>query len=759
MPKSLVVFLGFCFSICFTSTSWSQLDFYETTFNGGVTVGGWSPEVFGTGTGNFSIYIEPGSSILVAYLVAGRLGPGDGNVTLNSFTYPLDLSNQITGPFSTLYGDPCGVHVVDVTNDIDPAITNYEISGGTPYQDFQLIVFYENPLLSSIVGAIFLNVVNLNTASSQWALNFDNAIVNADEVALSFFNSYQCDMASDSESITVNGTLLGNTGTQDSNSGWCTGTLGNFYYQNASIQALGDDDANQSVNAGDALSDVAALVPNGSTSIDVLFQHAGGNSDNHQWSIVAAFGSSCQAAIPTIVANNVCLGEETTFVEESGNPFANWSWNFGDQSSSSDQNTFHTYSSPGEYTVILSVTDQDGCINNISSTVIVYDQPQIQIALSGGCEGEPYILTASGAENYSWNPGNLSGNEIEVTLEEATIFDIYGTNEFGCESTIQFEAVPVPAMEVELSVLSNSTCEDPDSGSIEAILSGGLGPFNFEWSPSGTVTSLNSQLAAGTYFVTITDSRGCILVSEPVEIIQTGLPLVLISGPDVICSGETITLSASGADTYEWSTGEDGTSIEVSPSENTTYSVVGNNGSCENSDSISIEISEPSGWSINEEYLIELGQSIQLDGNLAGTYTWSPSDGLSCINCANPIASPTTTTLYTVIFEDALTGCISEHQVLINVEIVLLFIPNVVTLTQDGLNESFRIEGGPFRNPRLLIYNRWGNLLFETTDPLKGWNLKIDGEPAAGGTYYYIFSYESLSGNKSKEGFFTLLKD
>jgi gliding motility-associated-like protein len=81
-----------------------------------------------------------------------------------------------------------------------------------------------------------------------------------------------------------------------------------------------------------------------------------------------------------------------------------------------------------------------------------------------------------------------------------------------------------------------------------------------------------------------------------------------------------------------------------------------------------------------------------------------------------------------VVVEDSETGCVSEHLVLINVEVVTIFIPNIVTLTEDGLNEAFRIEGGPFRNPNLSIYNRWGNLLFETTDPLRGWNLKIDGK-------------------------------
>jgi gliding motility-associated-like protein len=185
--------------------------------------------------------------------------------------------------------------------------------------------------------------------------------------------------------------------------------------------------------------------------------------------------------------------------------------------------------------------------------------------------------------------------------------------------------------------------------------------------------------------------------------------------------------------------------------------VTGNNGLCENTTSFDVEVYTAANWNLSEEYLIELGQSIQLNGAINGTYTWTPSDGLSCTNCPNPVASPTSTTLYTVVVQDAETGCVSEHLVLINVEVITLFIPNVVTLTQDEFNETFSVLGGPFRNPTLTIYNRWGNLLYTTSDPLKGWNLKIDGERAAGGTYYYIFEYDSLSGRKKREGHFTLL--
>lgn len=735
----------------------AQLHFYEATFNGGVTSGGWSPEVFGTGTGSFDIYIEPGSTIQAAFIIAGRLGPGDGTVTLNGIDYGLSLLNQITGPFTTLYGDPSAVHVVDVTSDIDPAITNYQISGGTPYQDFQLVVFYDNPLLSVVTGAIFLNTVSLNVASSLWTLDFETPVINADDVAMCFFNSYQCDMGADAENITVNGTYIGTTGTQDSNSGWCTGTLGSFYYQNAAVTALGDDNVDQAVNAGEALSDAAALIPNGSDQVTVLFEHAGGNQDNHQWSIVTVYGSSCQAQAPEISATTVCLGESTSFDEMSGNTYSSWNWDFGDDSTSAEQNPEHTYATAGDYNVVLSVADAEGCFNALNVMVTVHPLPEITIGLTGGCDDDEYTLVASGAQSYVWNPGNFSTTEISVNLDISTTFQITGTSEFGCVSTLEYDAIPVEPLEVNLEILANPSCEDATSGSLSAEVQGGLEPFTYVWSPLGSSTEINSELSAGVYSVTVTDARGCSITSAPIELVQTGLPDVIISGPTFLCPGESITLTASGANTYEWSTGETGNSIEVSPDISTTYTVTGNNGLCENSASTEVEVYTASNWNLFEEYLIEFGQSIQLNASISGDYTWTPSDGLSCSDCPNPLASPSVTTLYSVVVEDSETGCVSEHLVLINVEVVTIFIPNIVTLTEDGLNEAFRIEGGPFRNPNLSIYNRWGNLLFETTDPLRGWNLKIDGERAPSGTYYYIYTYETLSGSKNREGHFTLI--
>jgi len=280
------------------STTFGQLKFFEDTYNGGVTVGGWSPTYSANGSGNFVTNVTAGSTIRAAYFIAGRLGnAANATVVLNGINYTFSAANQVTGPFTTLYGGPSGVHVIDVTADIIPAVNAYTLtlpaqpSTSNRYQDFQLVVYYDNAALPAVNAVLFLNTFNLNINTNTWTLNFAVPIDNSAPVALSFFNSYQCNTTTDCENITVNGTFIGATGLNDVNSGFCGGTLGNFWYESNALGALSDDNINQAVNVGDALSNSQAIIPNNSTVVTVIFDHCNGvGADNHQWTVNVAYG-------------------------------------------------------------------------------------------------------------------------------------------------------------------------------------------------------------------------------------------------------------------------------------------------------------------------------------------------------------------------------------------------------------------------------------------------------------------------------------
>jgi gliding motility-associated-like protein len=637
-------------------------------------------------------------------------------------------------------------------------VLNYTISGGTPYQDFQLVVFYENAGLGPVTGALFLNSADMGVAVANWTLNFDNPISNTGDVAMAFFNSYQCDAVTDAENITVNGTYIGTTGSQDINSGWCTGTLGNFYYQNATLTGLGDDNADQGVGGSEALSNAAALIPNGSTTVDVLFEHAGGGGDNHQWSIVTVFGSSCVAPTPNFAFTEVCIGEETTFTDSSVGAVSSILWNFDDGTTSTDVNPVHTYAAAGIYDVTLTVEDIDGCSDSFTQQINVFALPTLSIIQSEGCGGDPFTLTASGALDYVWEPGTLSGSVVNVLPDIETEYIATGTDSNGCVSTSNITVTPVDTLQVTAEWLTDSSCDNPTGGSAQAIVSGGEGPYEFLWSPIGGTNTTGTNMIAGNYTVQVTDALDCVVQSNSITIIQTGLPEVTISGPMEICPGEEIELIAEGATTYEWASGEITSSITIAPLATTTYSVIGNVGICSNSDSITVTVYDVNAWNGDTTFVVPFTTSILVELPSENLYTWSPSTFLSCSDCPNPMITPNETTLYSIISQDTTNGCIEESFVLVIVEFEDAFIPNAITLTNDDLNEVFKVYGGPFINPVMRIFNRWGIKVFETNDIEKGWNGGIDGYYTPDGVYVYQVEYDTDEGRKKLAGTVTIIR-
>ncbi|KJS06830.1 MAG: hypothetical protein VR77_03160, partial [Flavobacteriales bacterium BRH_c54] len=164
----------------------------------------------------------------------------------------------------------------------------------------------------------------------------------------------------------------------------------------------------------------------------------------------------------------------------------------------------------------------------------------------------------------------------------------------------------------------------------------------------------------------------------------------------------------------------------------------------------------------SNDTIIEACGSVQLNVNGGVSYLWSPSIGLSCTSCPNPIASPIITTSYVV--SSTTNGCSDNDTVIVVVEgSSPLIIPNVFTPNQDGVNDGFNFSGGCLNAVNKKIYNRWGQLLFESNQIAEEWNGRMtSGEEAPEGTYFYIFTISLIEdGNeitKIFKGTVTLLR-
>jgi gliding motility-associated-like protein len=132
---------------------------------------------------------------------------------------------------------------------------------------------------------------------------------------------------------------------------------------------------------------------------------------------------------------------------------------------------------------------------------------------------------------------------------------------------------------------------------------------------------------------------------------------------------------------------------------------------------------------------------VQLNADGALNYKWMPPDGLSNDNLNNPKATPKNSITYYLIATDSL-GCIFTDSIFIKVDISnsLGFFPNVFTPNGDGINDCLPLNSlTNFTNINFLVFNRWGDKVFESSDPKLCWNGNgFNGEQLSEGVYFFI---------------------
>jgi len=182
---------------------------------------------------------------------------------------------------------------------------------------------------------------------------------------------------------------------------------------------------------------------------------------------------------------------------------------------------------------------------------------------------------------------------------------------------------------------------------------------------------------------------------------------------------------------------------------------------CEATTTVNIEVFIPLVDAGTDQFF-STGSSVLLlaTGTLLA-YAWNPSDLLSCTPCPDPTASPLTTTTFVVSGVDA-NGCRASDSVTLFEGAGCSdgpFLPNAFSPNGDGLNDVFSPLGGALKNGSLVIYNRWGERIFEGPAPGLGWDGTYRGRSAEIGTYPYVLSGVCLNGDALKEaGTVTLVR-
>jgi len=415
-----------------------------------------------------------------------------------------------------------------------------------------------------------------------------------------------------------------------------------------------------------------------------------------------------------------CVNTSVTFINnsvlgynQSCNTTAQFTWNFGDGTADvitlSAASQSHVYTLPGTYTVTLTAANSCGS-SNTSQQVCIETAPSPLFTAS----------PLSGCTPLNVTTDNLSNNGIPCSLSTTWLVDYIdapcnpdngaytytgGTNSSSLEPQFQFTSVGTYIVRLRMTN-SCGIFEDTESivvntvpevfvNAISSICAGssvspsavvdncGLPILNYSWTMTGGSPASSSSASpgavsyanSGNYTVSLTATNACGpgTASTPVSVLP--IPDVQVDSNDAndeICSGTSVTLTASGASTYTWPGYGSGSSITVNPTGTTTYNVNGVSGSCTDASSITITVNPlpiPSAAGI---YAICAGESIIIGANVAGgtapyvSYAWTPAASLTGAGTANPTASPATTTNYNVAVTDS-EGCIGNGTVPVTV--------------------------------------------------------------------------------------------
>ncbi len=225
---------------------------------------------------------------------------------------------------------------------------------------------------------------------------------------------------------------------------------------------------------------------------------------------------------------------------------------------------------------ILTVSDSNGCTGASSIQVTIADNPSIDLGPDITiCPGDSAVLSVTTIfENYVWSTGATSPTiTVGPGVYSITVFDAIGCE--GSDTISVFENPPITVI-----ATSDGDCA-PLSGVANAAATGGTPPFQYSWDGPNGFTGNGDALTGldiGTYTVTATDFNGCTGTATTTIVLPS---IVVDAGPDqVICAGESATLTATGATFYSWSpstglSSTTGASVTANPTQTTTYTVVG----------------------------------------------------------------------------------------------------------------------------------------------------------------------------------------
>ena len=374
---------------------------------------------------------------------------------------------------------------------------------------------------------------------------------------------------------------------------------------------------------------------------------------------------------------------------------------------------------------------------------------------------------------YEWSAnGGVVGTTPEITVPASlgTEYSVEVTDACGQVQTGSLTVTTGPTPPIQIIAIGD-TVLCPQMPMLLQVLSvsGGGGAYDHSWSPiapgttPGNTSSLEVAVADDSYFtITITDECGNTADTTVAAIILDHDPFMITThGDTIVCPGEPVVLSVvveggAGEHSINWQgvgEGAEVTWIAQYPGMEAVVQVTDECGA-ELSGSVLVEVFEASAeidaTQITEQSWEFIARTEPLTGN---DIEWDLGDGTSSNSVAVTHTYQDLDSHWVYLFVVTPDGCTAVDSVLTPAPAATFYFPNSFTPNGDGINESFGVSGSLLDDYRLLIFDRWGQVIFESTELTHQWNgLFASGEEVMDGIYQYKYMV-SGKGLMRREGF------
>ena len=750
----------------------------------------WSPSATLSSSNGTSVTANP--TVTTVYTIIGASGTCTGSTT-STVTVAGALSLSVTPNNSTICsGGSATLTAIGATSYTwSPAGTLSSTSGTSVTASPTVTTVYTIIGASGTCTGSTTSTVTVSGALSLSVTPNSSTVCPGTPVILTASGATNYTWSPSATLSSPNGTsvtatpLTSETYTVIGSSGTCTGTI------TANISATGT--INAAITATTATgcganTGGATVTATGGNSYTYTWSPSGGstagisNLSSGSYTVFVTASNGCTATAVTNITSSggptlsvvsqasvTCFGSNTgtaTVNAVGGTGPYSYTWSPGNLTGATQ-----TSLNAGTYTILVKDANQCTTTETVSIT-----QP---IAITGnitttptGCGnsvGSATVIANGGTPAYTYSWGPTAGTGTSISGLAAGNYSVIITDSKGCKVTVN-TSINTTGTGPTLSVASqtNANCGNTSNGGA-TINATGTAPYTYTWSPSGGNAATASGLSGGSYTVFVADGSLC-LSTINVNITQPPPIVVTVTSTPANCGfyDGTATATASGGNaplTYLWSVNTN--SATATGLSSGTYSVLITDATgCSATGFVNVNSVGTLTVNVGNDATIFEGQSTQLNANAPyGSYVvWTPTTGLSCSTCTNPIASPTITTEYCAL--TTIGSCTNSSCVVVNVEVDCVSnsdysTPNAFSPNGDGKNDNFCLEGWKkcVTTFYIGIYNKWGEKVYESEEADFCWDGTFRGRALNPDVFvYFIKATIKDVGEIIRKGNVTLVK-